>query len=351
MLSFKKFLTEATGRKRLLWSRFFAGTRDHDDVTSSPETSEPRRKIKWSKFFAGTKDHDEIVEPPKDVNEAYLDREMKLRNHYAKFHPHDNDKKYEEALNFYTSSSKALNKHLYTNGKFELRQEFVQHIHNLSEALSRHETPHDLIVHTGVGFSPENASVHNNYHFLEMPAFTSTSIDRYISTSFARSVKSKHVFYYSPTRKNYLPVPEHIKTRFPQLFHPDHQVSTDYSPNIVKHLTNHPDHREAVKKISQHYNLANEGHFVAPYHYLTIHVPKGSNGFYAAGHSHYSEEREFILNRNSRIAVHKKPTLITHTVKDGEAHVDQFHPYLKWKGYLVHDGMKNTPHMNRVIED
>lgn len=76
-------------------------------------------------------------------------------------------------------------------------------------------------------------------------------------------------------------------------------------------------------------------------HILKIHVPKGSNGFYASHLSEYAmDEKEFVIPRNSQMKIHPTPhTIIRKYPLYGKEQTHHFHI---WHARLVHDGEKEV---------
>ena len=66
------------------------------------------------------------------------------------------------------------------------------------------------------------------------------------------------------------------------------------------------------------------------FHYVTIHVPKGSHGAYVDHVSANRGEREFILHPGAKVHIDREPH-IEHKIKT-----------VNWTGRLVHDGVKDV---------
>jgi hypothetical protein len=119
------------------------------------------------------------------------------------------------------------------------------HQSGLDKALANHKTPKDMHVYTGTAINPERFHEKGADHIkLHLPAYTSTSIERPIAESFAKK---------------------------------DDASTGDHE------FKNH-------------------------HHMLRIHVPEGSQGVYAGKHSHYPEEKEFTLPRDTKLHVNPRPT-------------------------------------------
>jgi len=67
-------------------------------------------------------------------------------------------------------------------------------------------------------------------------------------------------------------------------------------------------------------------------HVIKIHVPKGSHAAYVSGHATYSDEREILLHKGARLAIHPKPTY------------DNNQSLTTWHANLIHDGVAPTAH-------
>jgi hypothetical protein len=78
-------------------------------------------------------------------------------------------------------------------------------------------------------------------------------------------------------------------------------------------------------------------------HMIKIHVPKGSNGHYVEHLARMgSDEKEFILPRNSQIKIHPTPHVITRKYYNKRKGEELTHKYHIWHARLVHDGEKEV---------
>lgn len=96
----------------------------------------------------------------------------------------------------YTNSSESINKHLLGDAapphlqKVEIEPGLVPHLNNqvdqISKLISHHQTPEDLHVYSGVGYSPADYHDKNSSGPIKvhLPAFTSTSIHPLSSLEF-----------------------------------------------------------------------------------------------------------------------------------------------------------------------
>lgn len=184
-------------------------------------------------------------------------------------------------LKTYTEGSSDLNKTLYTHHVThtappdKVPDRFVKakhhNLHALDKAVEHHTLGHDLHVYSGTHFNPGDVAKQHEENHIHLPAFTSTSIDKTTAEHFA----------YSATYAN-----------------------------------------SRLNRLSEHSDEKVHGHI------LHIHLKAGDKGAYIGTHSIYgSSEKEFTLPRNTRIKVHRTPT-IHHNNFNG-------HTYAVWHAETV----------------
>jgi hypothetical protein len=216
------------------------------------------------------------------------DLQGNLKDHYKPVEDHDPG--HREHIHAYVHSSSALNKHLLSWPLEDEHGEHADRIRHLDEAVKAHRTPEDFHVYSGLGFHPEHKMYRSSddkpYMNLHMPAYTSTSIDHTVASRFtSRRVNSPY-------------------------FYPK-------NPSVVDRFQ-HKDHG----------------------HILKIHVPQGSHGLFIHGYDKEWPQKEFVLPRDSKLHIHKTPTIgqIKWRAEPENVHV--------WHAKLVHDGVEDTRHMS-----
>lgn len=171
-------------------------------------------------------------------------------------HYHYNyNRKHESAISHYTSVGYIdVNDHLRNGGKLEDHKD----AQDLSDALKVHKSPHDMHLFTGIKEDPRKhmtrAHEEQGYIPLHMPAFTSTSLNSSIASSFA----------------------EHDEVPYQHDPMPKHKRKATLPFNREKHV-------------------------------VVIHAPKGIHGGYVEHHSDSKGEMEFILHPGAKVHLETKP--------------------------------------------
>lgn len=227
-----------------------------------------------------------------------------FRDHETLSNSHKYSDEHQTAIKHYTGDDgyHTINKHLYSGGKHEDMPAHHRQISDrLKSAIKSNKTPNDLVVHTGISRSPERANnPDHEHHKIELPAFTSTSLNLSTARQFSKGdSRSEHVY----DRGN-MPTPIKMKPE-------------DYRGH--GHAGMGKPGAEPANPLHKRYG-----------HILSIHVPKGSHGAYVGHLSEYSGENEMILHPGAKLHVEKTPE-VNHAYKT-----------VHWKAHLVHDGVKKT---------
>jgi hypothetical protein len=215
-----------------------------------------------------------------------------------------------------------------------------------------------MLVHTGIGFSPENMRQHNGKIFVKLPAFTSTSLARGVARSFAKpDTLSVHTYAHFNHGE------EEKKLQVPHKALQDYMTATfaDHRHKEVQRLARQyghtgPTQRQQAWHFNKGYTSEPDhelGFSVAPYHhFMTIHVPQGTRGVYASSHSSYEDEHEFIMPRNSKVLIHPVPRIhAPSTPGGGSTGLIKPRGFVEWRGHLVHDGTEATEHGRKIMAD
>jgi ADP-ribosyltransferase exoenzyme len=231
--------------------------------------------------FLYEKKNDRVV--PKDhfdssaasSNELFK-KHQELENHYHEDHYSDEERR---AIGNYCDDSSEINENLYK--RKPLSSEDIAHTYHLDNACKKKQTPTDMHVYSGIGFSPARFKKKNQLDPIKvrLKAYTSTSIRHSVGEAFSQS---------------------------------------DYNDSDARRMTEHGS--------VQNHN-----------HVLKIHVPKGSHGAYVAHMSSIAAENEFLLKRGSYLHIHPTPEYKTN---------ERGKPLAIWHAKLVHDGVKETRHMD-----
>jgi len=313
--------------------------------------------------------HEDILKTfgkTKKVGPDNLSLHSKLVRHYKGL---GDDYGIKHAIENYTGDGyRTLNGKLFNNKRLTPYEKSYESY--LSKGLKIHKTPTDIIVHTGIKKDLQNmAPLHGGVHKLKFPAYTSTSIERSKADGFARNKETQYEFNH-----NY----EHVGIVPPKIVALHKQLNkianSNHDPDDwEKHNENVHLHREKFEKLSglvkkhngkvlDHESYANainkrynqwsgsppanasykpqhrlKYHEMTriyerpkPGHVISIHVPKGSHGAYVDNFSNFSGEREFILHKGAKVHIHPEPEY------------DKKENKYRWKGVLVHDGVKPT---------
>lgn len=176
----------------------------------------------------------------------------RLINHYSHY-----DDKHIASIKHYTNESSDLNYYLERQHfkpesiTQQDKDRYQQHSDNLIKAISKHTTPEHLSVYSGIRASPE--------HFIK---------------------------------------PHGDKGA---LIQTTHFLSTSISKHIASKFSG-PDAN------SVHNERNGRGNVHAPHHMLKIEIPQGTRAAYVEHHSASPNEKELILNPNSKLQFHHIPT-------------------------------------------
>jgi hypothetical protein len=196
MLSFKTYLTEEKKKKKKQreeskhYNKVFMGKSDIE----ADET-----KKNYNKVFMGKKKIDEDILPEphigrpsgaietlhKKLSRHYkFGKKLKLREEPKLDDPHGDEK---VGIRRYTGIAyKHINKALYKGDTSLLLPEHQDAMQQVMGAQRRHKTPVAMTVHTGIKRDPRQMEKHEGQIKMEMPAFTSTSLDVDQAKEFAR---------------------------------------------------------------------------------------------------------------------------------------------------------------------
>ncbi len=93
----------------------------------------------------------------------------------------------------YTDGSEAINKHLirsHINSEYKNPVKGIySKIKNTDEALRKNKLSHHLHVYTGIGFHPGDMLKHTKDNIIHLPAYTSTTHNKYVAANFADKKK------------------------------------------------------------------------------------------------------------------------------------------------------------------
>lgn len=227
-------------------------------------------------------------------------------------------------------------KQLLNKNKFDTKphknKNYVDEITNslekhLPAAIKMHATKKDMVVHSGISFTPE----YKHESEITLPAYTSTSLSKKVATNFANSSEhSNHV--YNPQTKEKIDWQAHQK----------HQIKMDNFSKIKDKIWNDIDkngidiHKKQINKINdkldKYKNKTPENikKSIKYKHLISIHVPKGSHAIHTESHSQHETENEILFHKNIKLNIHKEPEI---------NHEDQT---VNWHAKLIHDGFKKV---------
>ena len=305
---------------------------------------------------------------PKTGNSEAVYKEglhARLTKHYKNL---GNDYGVKHAIENYTGEGyRTLNNKLFKNKRLTPYEKSYESY--LSKGLKIHKTPADMVIHTGIKKDLQDmAPVHGGVHKLKFPAYTSTSIHRGKADNFANNRDSEYVFRHDRSQK----VPPKLLVMHKQLqkiadsnhepedwdkhnnyIHKHREKFKQLSDLVQKHTGKPLDHENyggALRKRYNYWNLAKippNAEYTPEHnlhyhettsiynvpkagHVVSIHVPKGSHGAYVDHVSEHQGEREFILHKGAKVHIHPEPEY------------DKKENKYRWKGVLVHDGVKPT---------
>lgn len=207
---------------------------------------------------------------------------------------------------------------------------------HLSGAISKRTAPKNFTVFSGMR-SPENLEKHkgSGHILITNPAYTSTSAAAGVGKDFGGTYThdrqlSKHTYW----RPNISGKKSRYKSgsQFNPNKHKGWKAPNEGASHIYPEHKDMPSHVKAIGDHSSWTKHEHGGYWHSYKHVVQIHVPKDSHGIYTGAHSEYTNEKEYVLHKDAKIAVHPKPE------------VDHENGVVKWKGKLVHDGVKPTRH-------
>lgn len=143
------------------------------------------------------------------------------------------------------------------------------------------------------------------------------SIEKHLSSAIKSHTTNQDMYVYHSNDS--LPNLHHIKTKKPIILTHKGYTSTSLS------------HKES-EKFSADQDAFNQKNKKSYSHVMKIHVPEGSHAADISNHSKFKTEREVLLHKNIKIAVHPKPTF------------DNTRGLVTWHANLIHDGIKPTRH-------
>lgn len=245
-----------------------------------------------------------------------------LKDHYhfgAKRRSESNE--HTQAITHYTeehpnneSGYRKWNTALYHGALSKLNDTDHKMMGTLKDALKMHKTPHALTVYSGVSRSPERhaANAKGDHIKTEFPAFTSASIDRGRAKAFAQSDRqSEHIYDHSAAIA-------HVHNSGWQSADRDRKkfMRSNPPPKVA---------REDQTKGRHNYDYN---------HVISMKIPRGAHGAYAAHRSNSPGEKEFIMHPGTKFHIDKTPTL------------DHEKKMVHWNAKMVHDGVRDVEHLH-----
>lgn len=248
------------------------------------------------------------------------------------------------AVHDYTGDSGAiLNKHLLQKHKQVLNKNkfdttkpnknknddetinnFEKHLPN---AIKMHSTKKDMVVHSGISFTPE----YKQKSEMTLPAYTSTSLSKKVAINFANPVEhSNHVYNLATKEKVDWQLHQKHKMKMDNFLKTKDKIWDSVDINDID------EHKKQINKINdkleKYKNKTPENikKSVKYKHLISIHVPKGSHAIHTASHSQHETENEILFHKNIKLKIHKKPEI---------NHEDQI---VNWHANLIHDGFKKV---------
>lgn len=335
MKRFKDYIKKKKEPKKPVYQKFFVGFMKDN----------PTEK-KYQKFFAGLRriKKDDLKE--EDTSSFTRNDHNALVQHYMiGDHSGENPHHTEmiEHVRRYTHNSSHVNHSLYQNEP--LNEHYQDHVNMLDSAMKHTTTPHSLTVHSGVGFSPDRlkSEEHETHFHVHLPAYTSTSLDYSISQGFARedqqsNFRSAEIADSSGGTRTVLLHPHeyeairtHDNNREESLSRSNH-TEAEHHHQLWKDAWSAVGHSHVKEDGSKNLSPRIKGNVS---HIIQIHVPKGSHGIYSSGYSNYPDEKEFILPRNSKLAIEKQPRFHS----SGSSYASD---HAVWHARLMHDGTKEV---------
>jgi hypothetical protein len=294
----------------------------------------------WNKVLITVDQINEEVWTKIDGSKRYSRNKDAMDSAYGNLMPHHGEDYHH--LRKYTAFSKELNQRLY--GGQELDRDEQKQVEGIDRIMKKTTTPKDVIVHSGLGFTPEHMPVHESGKIrIQTPAYLSTSLSRHTAYGFAHehptSAHSYFRIHAGEGKVRWIQATPEKLNEYQDIYHRG-TVKGVYLGYM------HPEVRRAKEEFEKSlghvhppsYNYSTSFMFKPHKHMLTIHVPAGSHGFYADPYSKHDGEHEVILPRNSKILIHPKPRLLRGRGDSVQA--------VNWRGHLVHDGFKPTRHDN-----
>jgi hypothetical protein len=353
-MSFKQFLVEEEKKKTKYHKVFISSKKPKDKYHKmfiSSKKKKRRGKQVDEKFDWGQQQYSHDIQQkgsknvvqspfkgasPKDVKDNVLTKAHWVDQHKEK--PFNSEER--EGIKRYTGHEHhEVNGNLFKGKPHNADHAFIDN--HLSSAIKKRTAPKNMTVFSGMR-SPENLPVHkgSGHILIHNPAYTSTTVSAATGKDFGgqktqEGTASKHTYWSTDSHWGNPPTG---KSKY--------KPQTQFNPNKHKAWKSpekgatfmepvHKDMPSHVTVSGNHGSWSNQnqgGHWKVYKHVVQVHVPKGSHGIYTGANSEYDNEKEYILHKDAKIAVHPTPE------------IDHENKVVKWKGKLVHDGIKPTRH-------
>ncbi len=227
--------------------------------------------------------------------------------------------------------------------RYDLDKDGNEHVRDFTRRnYNDHIGSDDYEVHHAINHSYED--FHKNPHHASLKKYTKASWEtnkELMNKATGKPSIFQHGNYDTASEKEYKDENaqihhEHVKSLDASFHHPNAVLKNDLH---VFHGTNKFNPGEEAKKGSGRITLptytstsinANTAREFAgtsdDSHIIHIHLKKGQRAHYLGSHSHYDNEKEVLLPRNTTLQIHPKPT-VTHNGDGTKTHI--------WHGHVV----------------